>query len=337
MENLVIISKNYGYSFTGATISTQKYVELWSENFDNIIVLTMHVSDYYKKDNIKIQQCSSLIDIICKLKKNIDAYNNIIGYSDDHFGFLFKINKIPYVHTYHGNWPDAVHISLKYKIKSIYFIFLYAITIKNAYAVVNVSRYMKKFTDLFNKNEFVIRNGIDKKQYKCNHLHKNTCLMVGNVDKRKYNYCVKLASLLKKRKSMIRIHIYGRIIDKSIKNELEKLSNIELKGSCRNIPYKEYKIFLCLSTIENLPVSICEAILEGVPVVSFYVGGISEVVVNDKTGYTIENFDLNKVIEKIEYIFKYGFVVDKSILRDFSWELSAKKYYSIFKKVRKMK
>lgn len=116
-----------------------------------------------------------------------------------------------YFHTYHGNWPDAAKISLEFWLKSFYFRPLYYLTLKNAAYVINVSYYMKKFTDTINKKSTVIRNGMDFKVVD-HEVQKSsdTCLMVGNIDQRKYKYCIALAKILQARKSSIKIDIYGK-------------------------------------------------------------------------------------------------------------------------------
>ena len=73
-----------------------------------------------------------------------------------------------------------------------------------------------------------------------------------------------------------------------------------------NIPnagaYCKFADLVCLpSNYEGLPMVILEAMSFGKPIVASNVGGISEIVIDDENGYTIEN-DINLFANKIDYI-----------------------------------
>ena len=91
--------------------------------------------------------------------------------------------------------------------------------------------------------------------------------------------------------------------DGSEKQQLIQLANTKL-GNKKNITYsflghvenqkvfEHYKeinpnIFITTSSIEGLPVSILEAMSMGIPVIATDVGGIPEIVINNKTGYLL--------------------------------------------------
>lgn len=84
--------------------------------------------------------------------------------------------------------------------------------------------------------------------------------------------------------------------------------HIDFVGRIPNDAVKAYyashpiDIFLNLSDIEGLPISIMEAISYGIPVIATNVGGTSEIV-NPKTGYLIEP-DITPSIVR-EYLWKY--------------------------------
>lgn len=331
MKRLVILTKNYGYNFTGATMATQQFVKCWSQKFEEVVVYTLHEGERFKQDNIFVNIFSQMPFLVAALRSAEKEKYDTIYYSDDHFGFILALIGKKYFHTYHGNWPDAAKISLKFWLKSFYFRPLYYLTLKNAACVINVSYYMKKFTDRINKNSTVIRNGMDFKLD--NHQerkHPNTCLMVGNVDQRKYKYCVALARILQAKKSSIKIDIYGKILDHNVADELGEFENVRLIGMVRNIPYQSYDVFLNLSIIENLSISVCEAIANHVPVICFDVGGLGEVVKNGITGYVVPNKNMNQLYDAIVKTLRYPIHVDDSVLSDFKWDCSADKYVKLF-------
>ncbi|MEW5692560.1 MAG: glycosyltransferase, partial [Candidatus Hydrogenedentota bacterium] len=61
-------------------------------------------------------------------------------------------------------------------------------------------------------------------------------------------------------------------------------------------------ILILTSKWEGLPTSIMEASAVGLPVVSTNVGGISELVIDKKTGFLLEQGDLNGFVERIKYL-----------------------------------
>jgi glycosyltransferase involved in cell wall biosynthesis len=209
-KNLVVVTKKFGKNFSGATLATQQLLFRWAKSFDKIIVLTSEIGDYINFPNLE------LINIQRNMRLPfLKKLNGFVGYSDDHTGFIFKYSKIPYIHTYHGNWPDARWINFNYFIKSFAFIFLYGKVIKNARKVVNVSYYMEKFTNKYNTNSVVIRNGVEvskilKNSNKTDNNLSRNFLMVGSIDNRKYSKSISIFKRLKKFPQSIKIDIYGK-------------------------------------------------------------------------------------------------------------------------------
>lgn len=79
--------------------------------------------------------------------------------------------------------------------------------------------------------------------------------------------------------------------------------NVFFMGSLPNAgAYNEYAdLFILPSNYEGLPMTIIEAMAFGKPVVASKVGGISEIVLDDENGYTVEN-SAKAFCEKICYI-----------------------------------
>lgn len=336
--NLVVLTKQFG-NYTGATISTIELLKRISSEFEKVTVLTLK-SDGTKIQGVQVQKAKSYLDLIQRLKKK----RNVIGYSDDHLGFLFSFFNIKYVHTYHGNWPDARKLNFNMFIKSFYFIPLYKQTIREASIVINVSNYMKeKFVNSLNSCNKTIYNGIkqdEQDNFKDSQLVKenNTnsgYLMVGNIDKRKYGKAIKIFNELKSRSFQGVIDIYGGLFDRKLVSELQKFTFVNVKGVVNKINYKDYDALICTSASENLPVSIVESIINGIPVITSNVGGISEIIMNKKNGYLINVNDYHTFANVI--LHHQNLIIDsksKERIRSiFSWDTSSNIYMSIFKKV----
>lgn len=336
--NLVVLTKQFG-NFTGATISTIELLKRVASNFDEVTVLTLK-SDGTRIDGVQVQVVDGYVDLIKRLR----TQKNAIGYSDDHLGFLFSFCNIKYVHTYHGNWPDARNLNLEMFIKSFYFIPLYKYTIRKANIVVNVSQYMKeKFVDSLNHSNKTIYNGVKKNGGKSpkddliNEFNnaKRRYLMVGNIDKRKYEKTIKIFDELENNAFQGEIDIYGGLLNKSLVKKIKKYKFVSIEGMVDKVDYAKYDALICTSASENLPVSIVESIINGVPVITSNVGGISEVVINNENGYLIDVNDYRTFADMLLHYKKI--VINPKTIRQiksiFSWDTSAELYMNIFKKI----
>ncbi|MBP5840468.1 glycosyltransferase family 4 protein [Lactiplantibacillus plantarum] len=333
---LVVLTKQFG-NYTGATISTIELLKRISSNFDSVLVLTLK-TDGTIIDNVNVTVLNGYLKLIKSLKKQ----KNVIGYSDDHLGFLFSLANINYVHTYHGNWPDARKLSFDMFIKSFYFMPLYKITIREAWKVISVSQYMQQhFVNLINKNNEVIYNGVRQKEIfekKSDQNMNNYFIMVGNIDKRKYSRALKIFDELEKQGYKGTIDIYGAELDQLLVKKLDEYKFVNVKGIENSINYGKYNGLICTSASENLPVSIIEAIINRIPVISSNVGGIPEVV-NYESGILLDVNDVNSfattIINYEEKKISRQFA-DK-VKATFNWDQSSDLYMQVFKKIGKNK
>ena len=328
---IYVFTKNWGRNFTGATLATQYLVARWLQKGMSVDVFTLNIGEYNQEANLQVFQANT----ISELKKIVEKQKQsntgpIIGYSDDHFGYVLDELSIPYVHTYHGNWPDAKHANVEMWMKSFYFMPLYKKTITAARFVVNVSKYMESFTSRFNPNSTVIHNGIEIKQCEAGQITHGTYLMVGNVEKRKYGLLPNLAKYLNEKQSNIRIDVYGRVLDLRLAKQIKECNNVLLLGEKKDIPYKNYSGLINTSKIENLSISVCEAIKNQLPVFCFKVGGLPEVVLENKTGFLFDCYDIPSMGKGlIKYSLGEQLPVSSEVLADFDWNIAGDKYISL--------
>lgn len=339
MKKIIVLTKYFGYGYTGATSSTASLISNWIQDGVAVDVFTLNV--FEKSDNanslLKVRLFKTKGELLAKLRR--EKNSDTMGYSDDHLGWLFSLVGMPYVHTYHGNWPAAMwQKGLINKVKGCWFIPQYAITLYKAKWVVNISELSETFTKQFNKRTQVIRNGVagedlesSNKQLSFKYpLH---AIAVGGVDQRKYGNLVKMCENKLIDSRVIDIDIYGRNLDEQLKRKVEKFDFVHYKGFSRKIDYNKYDVLLSFSSAENLPIAIVEAAVAGVPHVTFNVGAVSEIESIGHTGVMVEHGDLQKFCEVIRHLgdfFSNNSFDNEQILEEFSWSKSAKKYLKIF-------
>lgn len=336
-KELIIVTKYFGYNFTGATLATHELAKLWCRKFNNITILTRKIGKVDNGSNFEIIECKSYRDIIEKLKKTDSK--KCIYYNDDHIAFLFKLSKKKYFHTYHATWPQARWNDIQHFIKSFVFIPLYKIAIKNSIKEITVSNKYNGFVNKYNNNNCVIRNGLGKsastqKRQSNNQNEIFKVVMVGNIDKRKYKLALKLFELIEKSNiTNIQIDIYGAIINKNLAQKLFKFKFVEFKGFVSKVPIYEYDLMVHTASNENLSIAICEALKSNVPVLCFNVGGLSEVIIDNDNGLLIDNNNVLKMFEALFIIYeqKLKFSFKSRIIDQFDWEISSNKYLKEFK------
>lgn len=347
---LVVFTKKYGYDFTGATVATHELAHRFAaaQDVERVDVIAKITGKYDPDPRIRVHQFgkSDPRPLIRRLQGK-DA----VFYSDDHTGYILARCGVPYVHTYHGNWPDARYLNADFFLKSFYFMPLYAKTIRSAVCVVNVSEYMKSFTDRYNRRSVVIRNGtassgsVEKARSAEAGRPENTeaerrntgrCMMLGGVDARKYGMLPALLAELDKQKIHASIDIYGGIADRKLAERLKRSGRVTMKGFVAReaIDFSAYDLFLSTSTCENLPISIVEALKMKLPVIAVNAGGIREAV-NENCGCVVPENRMDQMAETIGRSLcgriRYNF--DNPVLKQFDWEIAAEQYLRLFRKI----
>lgn len=340
---ILVLTKNYGDGYTGATSATYNLIDHWEKKGLEVEVVTLNIVG--KTNGSIFHEFTNIFQLLRFLRGHKTDY---IGYSDDHLGFLFRLFGIHYIHTYHGNWPDAMFIDgVKGLIKGIYFIPLYAATLHLSDYVINVSKYMTKFTKKFNNKTKVIYNGVDvsgkvvKKEI-CfqNKLQKPIkIIMVGSIDQRKYEGLVELLKIMSPDElSKLRLDVYGKVHDIKFGALLQKFECVHIMGFAESIPYNQYDIFLSTSVSENLPISAVESIVSGTPVIALNVGGFSEIVENLFTGVLVDRGDYEGLRSALLNIYNGDVKINFSnehALNEFSWKKASDNYVDVFKLVKK--
>lgn len=157
---------------------------------------------------------------------------------------------------------------------------------------------------------------------------------------------LRVIKTLKEKGQKVQYDIYGDgpdkgqllyLIDKyNLKEEvsyLGKVSNEEFKTKLPN-----YDFFLQLSISEAFGASVIEAQSVGVPAIVSNSGGLPETIVDEKTGFCVDSWDVEKAVEKMINLFidkeKYFQFSEKAILHsnaNFSTENEIQSLLKLYK------
>lgn len=326
IRNLVVVTKNFGTNFTGATLATATYVRMLQHDFASINIWCVNEGNHEVTQAAitRFSGAMSLLRHLTGLRKKPDT----LYLSDDHFGVLLALAGVPYTHFYHGNWPDAMTVSPAMFLKSFFFIPAYSLTMARAKSVIHVSHYMEGKFRFLNSNTYLVRNGVQvpTQVSRTDKPEVLRVLMTGNIDNRKYGLAPWLFQLIQKGLDTkgISIDIFGKVVDLTLAKELERFPFVKLKGYNPGVPFGNYDVFLSLSRSENLPIAICEALAARVPVICFNVGGNQEVVKSGENGFVVPGRRLDKIVAFLKQMqsSEITFRFEDHVLAEFDWSRS---------------
>ncbi len=261
---------------------------------------------------------------------------DIIHLHSSKVGLLGRIAfpKKKIIYTVHGF--DSIRIAYKK------FLPLEKLLQRKCSAIVGVSEYdrEKMLSEGITAHLEVVYNGIESPV----RLSKNPFIHLNSFEK--IVLCV--ARLSPPKNVNIFLEIASKLSDYAfiwIGNQYEfsrkHPSNVFFMGSLPNAgAYNEYAdLFILPSNYEGLPMTIIEAMSLGKPVVASNVGGISEIVINDENGYTVDN-SVEAFCSKICYILKNEDIYvrfSKNAQRNYQEKLTVDKmvngYLKIYNKI----
>ncbi len=332
--------------------------------FDYLIPFVDVLSKYNIKckiiDDLKIYDDSFFfnkifrwIKIQKKLHKLLEDFNPDAIFTErvSNFSALILKTKIPLIIFLRGNYweeiiiaKETIHTSKQKKVKIFFKNKIAEKCFQNSSIILPICDYLKNIVKhrYPQKNIFTFYQGIDINYWK------------GVTRKNFENPCVGLlqgAHIWGKTKEMLTLekvleklpHVTfywagdGPYI-KKILPVLEKYPNFKWLG---HLDYpnkvKEYlekiDVYILISGMDMSPHSLLEASLMGKPVIATNVGGIHELMEDQKTGFLVEKGNSEDLIEKILYLLEnkneskqMGITGRKFIEENFSWGKIAKEF-----------
>ncbi|TAF46607.1 MAG: glycosyltransferase family 1 protein [Sphingobacteriales bacterium] len=359
MKVLFVITR--GDEIGGAQIHVLTLVKLLQRNGNSVLVayggdssgpfsklLTQadidHISIRVLKREISLFK--DLISIF-KLKNIVSVYKpDIVTLHSSKAGFLGRISllftNIPVLYTVHG-WAFTDGIA---KNKAKFYNKLEKLLAYITNKIIVVSEYDKslalKHHIMCSDKIEVVHNGI-----KTNDLHRDDTLkenlnliMVARFDEQKDHESLILAC---KNIEKIKLHLLGGgpnlgRIEKLV-HDLKIESKVVFYGYSNQVDsiLKEADIFLLISNWEGFPISTLEAMNYSLPVIISDVGGSSEAVDNNKTGYLVEKKNINQITNKIKLLIEnrelrlnMGILGKAKLLNNFTEEKMYQKTFKIY-------
>ena len=103
--------------------------------------------------------------------------------------------------------------------------------------------------------------------------------------------------------------------------------------------YNSSDIFFLLSTKDNLPQTALEAVMCGLPLISFNIGGVKEVIKNNFNGNILKNtskLEVKRIMDKYIYQKNYKKLklkIHKDAVKKYSSNIVIKKYLKLYKSI----
>jgi glycosyltransferase involved in cell wall biosynthesis len=194
--------------------------------------------------------------------------------------------------------------------------FLRYIVSNTASKIIFVSNDLEQKEKFENKKSFVIHNALENSflkiasKYTYSHKHENKFIVMMICSLKDYKGIPEFLKIAKKLES--HEHISFRLILNSEQNEIDKyfqnqkFENIEIFSKQKDLEkfYSTSSLVLNLSRVdqwvETFGLTIVEALAFGIPVIVPPIGGPIEIVEEDKEGFLISSYDVDKVAKKIE-------------------------------------
>ncbi len=285
-----------------------------------------------------------------KLKKTIKRFNPQIIHAHylTSYGILARLSGFkPY---FISIWGDDVFLSTK----NFIFNNLLLSSLKNAEQLLSTSNVINELVyNQYSLSTKIIPFGVDTKFFMPLNRKKTKPIIIGVIKSiEPHNGIESLINafniLIKKKIKNIKLNIVGTgSLEKKLKNMVKvyKLENkVNFFGHISHdkiVPYyQKLSIFVCPSLRESFGVSVIEASASAVPVIANNIGGLKEVVQNNKTGYLLDTTNSEKLADHLEKLimnddlrFNLGQNGREFVKQNFNWDANVTKMLSVYKKV----
>lgn len=269
----------------------------------------------------------------------IDTYSTLSFWYAFYVSKLCKYLRLPYIPILHGgNLPYRFSTSRKAT----------SFLVNYAFKTVIPSEYLHSHLKEFDIPRVqIIPNAVELENYtfKMRDSFRPKLLWVRALAKI-YNpeMAVQVVAILKKEYPEAQLTMIGPFKDIS-KLEMQTIIDsygleVQLPGKLSKEEWiaraKDYDIFINTTTIDNMPVSVIEAMALGLPVVSTNVGGIPFLIEHGKTGQLVESNNPQAMVAAIKmYLNDFNFANHISVnankqVQNFDWRVVKHQWIQLF-------
>ena len=337
----------------GGSSSKIFHLEEFSRSLNKLGVITKVVFDKEYSDGFPSRNISNWIQKDKKFIQLVEEFKPDVILIDRqrHFGISTIKAKIPLlIHLRGDYWKE-----MKLAKETIYTSFLKKRALKEwekignacfngCKIIIPICNYLETRTkdEIPDKPTFVMYQGIDPSKwfYEEGFSLKHPCvgLLQGAVIWDKAKEMLVLEKVLKELPNVNFYWVGDGPFKEKILAKLEKYDNFNWLGSLE-YPKKvrqylsEIDVYALISGLDMSPLTLLEAQLMKKPVIATNVGGIPELMIDEKTGYLVEKGDSDTIIEKIHEL-----INDKTLAKqmgddgrnfvenNFNWDVIAKKF-----------
>jgi len=213
-----------------------------------------------------------------------------------------------------------------------------ALLLKNAYYIVSPSEYLKKEVEALGFDHVVnISNSLELKEYQFkNRAIIQPKLLWVRAFNEIYNpmMAIKTIEVLQEKYPQATLTMVGPDKDGSLIECVDyakaKKLNICFKGKLKKKEWinlaANFDIFINTTRIDNIPVSVLEAISLGLPIISTNVGGIPYIIKDSVNGLLVESNNVEAMSQAVDYLITYPAkakemaLVAQRDLEKYSWQ-----------------
>jgi glycosyltransferase involved in cell wall biosynthesis len=255
----------------------------------------------------KVLRLLDMVNLVIKNRSQadflmLDTYSTINFYYALIISQLCRILNIKYITILHGG---DLENRLKYSPRLSQLLF------SNAHRIVAPSNFLKSIFEVYGYNEVIyIPNSIEVENYEFIDRQINTIkLLWVRSFSSLYNpeQAVLVLEALLKLNYDATLTMIGPEVDGALAKtkELarEKKLEVDFTGKLSKSKWRDYakgcNVFINTTNIDNMPVSVIEAMALGLPIVSTNVGGLPYLIKNEKEGLLVPKQDVEAMVKAI--------------------------------------
>ena len=336
MKKIIYIGNNL---HTGNPTTMQGLSRLLAQKDYNVRIYGSHKSKFIR-----------LLEMLVGLFKNLNADFVLIDtYSTSNFYFaliisqccrVFKIEYIPILHG--GNLKHRINKNPN----------LSNLIFNHSYKNISPSHYLVEVFKTHKYDVVFIANPIKLSEYNFNHRLKckaNILWVRAFQDIYNPQMAIEVLNLLKNKGVDAKLCMVGPDKDRTLLKVKELIckynleNRVELTGFLTKENWykkaKDFDIFINTTTVDNIPVSVIEAMALGLPVVSTNVGGIPFLIKDSDNGLLVNNNNVIEMTTKIKYLIENDKVASKisanarQFVKQFDSDVVIKKWVQLLKDV----